>query len=71
MVSEDHYISRYPGRLYHTKVKLATSRIFSGGCLFVDHTSEYMRINNKVNINTTETIKENSTLRGRIKVREW
>ena len=28
MVSADHYISRAPGRLYHTKVKLYPSDIF-------------------------------------------
>ena len=31
MVSVDHYISRAPGRLYHTKGKSDQSDMFSGG----------------------------------------
>ena len=39
MVSEDHYISRAPGRLYHTKGKSDPSDIYSVGCVLIDHTS--------------------------------
>ena len=35
MVSSDHYISRDPGRLYHTKGKSDPSYIFSGRCVFI------------------------------------
>ena len=34
MVSADHYISRDPGRLYHTKGKTDPSDMFSGGCFY-------------------------------------
>ena len=62
MVSTDHYISRAPGRLYHTKGKSDQSDMFSGVCVFIDHTSGYVSINHQVAINATETIKEKLTL---------
>ena len=58
MVSEDCYISRALGRLYHKKGKSDQSDIFSGGCVFIDHASGYVSIKNQVAINATETIKE-------------
>ena len=39
MVSADHYISWAPVRLYHTKVKSDQSEMFSGVCVFIDHSS--------------------------------
>ena len=42
MVSADHYISRAPGRLYHTKGKSDKYDMFSGGCVFIDHASGYV-----------------------------
>ena len=71
MVSEDHYISRDPGRLYHTKGKADPSEMFSGGCVFIDHASCYLSIKHQVAINATETVKANSPLIGRLKVREY
>ena len=35
MVSADHFISRAPGRLYHTKGKLDKSDMISGGCVVI------------------------------------
>ena len=61
MVSADHYISRAPGRLYHTKGKSDQSDIFSGGCAFIDHASGYVSIKHQVAINATETVKEKLT----------
>ena len=58
MVSVDHYISRAPGRLYHTKGKSDQSDIFSGGCVLIEHASSYMSIKHQVAINATETVKE-------------
>ena len=52
MVSADHYISRDPGRLYHTKGEPDQSDTFSGGCVFIDHTSGYVSIKHQVAINT-------------------
>ena len=54
MVSEDHYISRAPGRLYHTKGKSDPSDMFSGGYVFSDHASDYLSIKHQVGINATE-----------------
>ena len=71
MVSADHYISRVPGRLYHTKGKSDQSDMFSGGCVFIDHASGYVRIKHQVTINVTETIKEKLTFERGLKVREW
>ena len=61
MVSADHYISRAPGRLYHTKGKSDQSDMLSGGCVFIDHASGYVSINQQGAINATETVKENLT----------
>ena len=32
--------------------------MFSGGCVFIDHTSGYVSIKHQVDINATETVKE-------------
>ena len=61
MVSTDYYISRAPGRLYHTKGKSAKSDMFSGGCVFIDHVSGYVSVKHQVAINDTETVKEKLT----------
>ena len=61
MVSADHYISWDPGRIYHTKGKSDQSDIFSGGCVFIDHASGYVRIKHQLAINATETVKEKLT----------
>ena len=60
-MSADHYISRAPGRLYHTKGKSDQSDMFSGGCVFIDHTSGYVSTKHQVDINTTETVKAKLT----------
>ena len=61
MVSAGHYISRAPGRLYHTKGKSNQSDMFSGGCVFIDHASGYVSIKHQVAINSTETVKAKLT----------
>ena len=63
MVSADHYISRDPVRLYHTKGKLDQSDMFSGGCVFIDHASGYVSIKHQVAINAIETVKAKLTFR--------
>ena len=60
-MSTDHYISRAPGRLYHTKGKSDQYDILSGGCVFIDHPIGYVSINHQVAINDTETVKEKIT----------
>ena len=61
MVSADHYISRAPDRLYHTKGKSDQSDIFSVGCFFIDHANGYVSIKNQGAINATETVKAKLT----------
>ena len=39
MVSADHYISRAPGMIYHTKGKSDPYDMLSRGCVFIDHAS--------------------------------
>ena len=61
MLSADHYISRAPGRLYHTKWKSYQSDMFSGGCFSFDRVSGYVSIKHQVAINDTENIKAKLT----------
>ena len=56
-----HYISRAPCRLYHTKGKSDQSDMFSGGCVFIDHASGYVRIKHQEAINATENVKAELT----------
>ena len=64
MVSADHYISRDPVRLYHTKGKSDPSDMFSVGCVFIEHASGYVSIKYQVDINATETVKAKLTFDG-------
>ena len=57
IVYEDHYILRAPGRLYHKKGKSDQYDMFSGGCIFIDNDSGYLRIKHQVAISSTETVK--------------
>ena len=57
MVSVDHYISRAPDMLNHTKGKSYQSDIFSAGCVFINHVSGYVSIKHQVAINATKTVK--------------
>ena len=62
IVSTDHYISRSPDRLYHTKDKSDQSEMFSGECVFIDYASGYVRIKHQAAINYTETVKNKLTI---------
>ena len=53
MVSADHYVSRDPSGIYHTKGKSDQSDILSEGCVFIDHARGYLRIKHQVAINAT------------------
>ena len=61
MVCADHYISRAPGRIYHTKEKSDQSHMFSGVCVFIEHSSGYVSIKHQVAINAIETVKAKLT----------
>ena len=60
-MSADHYISRYPGRIYHTKLKSYPYDMFSGGYVLIDHSGGYVSTNHQVAINATETFREKLT----------
>ena len=60
-MSAYHYISRAPGRLYHTTGKSDQSDMFSGRCVFIDYDSGYVSIKHQVAINATETVKAKLT----------
>ena len=60
-MSANHYSSRAPGRLYHKNFKSDQSDMFSGGYVFIDHASGYVRIKHQLAINATETIKAKLT----------
>ena len=62
MVSADNYISRDPGRIYHTKGKSDPYDMFSGGYFFIDHASGYVSIKHQVYINATDTVKGKTPL---------
>ena len=66
MMSEDHYISHAPGRLYLTKGRLDQSDMFSGGCVFIDHVSGYVSIKHQVAIKDTETVKSKLTFESEV-----
>ena len=61
MVSAYKYISRDPGRLYHTKGKAYQYDMFSRGCVFIDHASGYVSNKHQVAINDTENVKAKLT----------
>ena len=61
IVPSDNYISRSPGRLYHTKGKSDPYDMFSGVCVFIYNASGYVSINHQVYINATENFKARLT----------
>ena len=60
MVSADHY----------TKGKPDQSEMFSGGCVFIDHSSDYLIIKHQVAINSTETVKAKLTFEREDKIQK-
>ena len=57
-INKDHLL---PGKMassdHYTKVKSDQSDIFSGGCVFIDHSSGYVSIKHQMAINATETVR--------------
>ena len=62
MLSEDHYIYRAPGRLYHTNGKSDPYGLFSGVFILVDRNNGYVSIKHQVAINATEIVKTKLSL---------
>ena len=57
MESTDNYISQDTGRIHHKRGKSDPYNMFSGGCVFFDHTSGFMSIKHQVDVNSFETVK--------------
>ena len=55
-VSVDHFESRLRGRTY-TSFGKTTSDQYVGGCIFVDHMSGYIHIENQLGFSSSETIR--------------
>jgi hypothetical protein len=55
-VSVDHFICSAKGRLYSSKGKTTDDRMFSGGCLFVDHASSLVHVEHQVSLTSHETL---------------
>ena len=60
-MAEYHSISRYPVRLYHTRVNSSPSEMFSCGYVLVYHDYFFLSIKHQVDINDTETVKKKIT----------
>ena len=60
-MSLNNYILRDPDRLYYKNGRSYSYWIFLGVCAFVDHASCFMIINNQLDINSTEIVKEKLT----------
>lgn len=59
-VSVDHFICHTRGRLYHSKGKTKKESMYSGGCLFVDHSSGLVHVEHQVAMTSHETLKSKS-----------
>jgi hypothetical protein len=55
-VSVDHFICSTKGRLYSSKGKTTDDRMFTGGCLFVDHASNLVHVEHQVSLTSHETL---------------
>jgi hypothetical protein len=54
IVSIDQYISALPGCLPHTKGKESKKVCYHGGIIFVDHTSQFVYLQNQASLTTQE-----------------
>ena len=52
----DHFKVTDHGRLYTLRGKTHPNMMYSGGCIFVDHTMGCVHIKHKINFTATETI---------------
>ena len=56
-VSIDHFICGTKGRLFSSAGKSLNSDMFAGGCLFIDHASNFVHVEFQKHLNTHETLK--------------
>ena len=55
-VSMNQYISRTPGRLPRTKVRVKKKFKYSGGTIFINHASSFVYINHQVSLTAGSTL---------------
>ncbi|KAI2496905.1 hypothetical protein MHU86_17598 [Fragilaria crotonensis] len=56
-VSIDHFICGTKGRLFSSAGRSLNSDMFAGGCLFIDHASNFVHVEFQKHLNTHETLK--------------
>jgi GAG-pre-integrase domain len=56
-VSVDHFICSTKGRLLTSKGKTAEKEMYTGGCLFIDHASNYVHVEFQQYLTTHQTLK--------------
>jgi hypothetical protein len=56
-VSLDHFVCSTKGRLFGTRGKPNQDTMFCGGCIFVDHASNYVHVEFQAHLTTHETLK--------------
>ncbi len=56
-VSIDHFICGTKGRLFSSAGRSLNSDMFAGGCLFIDHASNFVHVEFQKHLNTHETMK--------------
>jgi hypothetical protein len=55
-VSVDHFVVKEKGRLFDSKGKTPDHVMYTGGCIFYDHASQYISVKMQVHLNIPETI---------------
>ena len=56
-ISVDHFASSTKGRLFSSSGRSNPDYMYSGGCIFVDHSSGYLDVQFQTRLNTQETLK--------------
>lgn len=56
-VSVDHYICSTKGRLLDSRGKTKDEQMYSGGCIFVDHASNYVHVEHQPSMSTHSTLR--------------
>ena len=55
-VSMDHFTVSQKGRLFESRGRTPEDQMYSGGCIFYDHASEYIVVQFQVNFTASQTI---------------
>jgi hypothetical protein len=55
-ISIDHFIYLTKGRLISLYGQTKDNDLFSGGCIFIDHTSQFIDVQFQAHLNTHETL---------------